>query len=90
MISFNSNNNKIDLCSDRTSYYRGFGPCLDFSLITSEEKKHFSVLVYPHSFSSNQDRVGPSSNQDRVGVGLGHQGPPPLDHGWKGLAYTPI
>ena len=39
-----------------------------------------SVLVYPDSFSSNQDRVGPSSNQDRagpssnqdkVGVGLG-------------------
>ena len=35
----------MGLCSDSTSYYRLFGPCLDFSLIPCEEKKTVSVLV---------------------------------------------
>ena len=31
----------MGLSSDSTSYYRVFGPCLDFSLIPCEEKKLF-------------------------------------------------
>ena len=42
----------MGLCSYSTSYYGVFGPCLDISLIP------VSVLVYPVSFSSYQDRVG--------------------------------
>ena len=57
----------MGLCSDSTSYYRVFGPCLDFSLIPCEEINYFQ-------FFSNyfQDRVGPSSNQDRVEVDLSY------------------
>ena len=35
-------------------------------------EKSVSALVGVNSFSTNQDRVGPSSNQDRVGVVLRH------------------
>ena len=42
----------MGLCSDSTtSYYRVFGPCLDFSLIPCEEKKQFQfwciLTVFP-------------------------------------------
>ena len=40
----------MGLCSDSTSYYRVFGPCLDFSLIPCEEKKAVSVLVEETGF----------------------------------------
>ena len=52
----------MGLCSDSTTDYTVFGPCLDFSLIPCEEKKAVSVFGGGDQFSSNQDRVGPSSN----------------------------
>ena len=47
-----------------------------------------SVLVYPTSFSSSQERFCPSSNQDSWGWALGAVNPPTLDHYWrKGPAH---
>ena len=41
----------MGLCSDSTSYYRMFGPCLDPSFIPCEEKKQFQfcciLTVFP-------------------------------------------
>jgi len=59
----------MGLCSDSTSYYRVFGPCLDFSLIPCEEKKAVSVLVEETGFPPIRI-VRPPSNHGR-------------DHDWR-------
>ena len=81
----------MGLCSDSTSYYRVFGPCLDFSLIPCEEKKLFHFWCILTDVSSNQERLCPSSNQDRLGWALGAVNPPTLDYDWrKDPAYHPF